>query len=264
MKHLTDEQIEQLAGGGPEPGHLAECSSCRDRLAQRRAVRDRLQSAFASVKAGPGLLEQIRRQVDAESGRGGEGKVSAESRGGRSRLLVFRFWPAMTAAAMLIVVVSVVLHLSAPIPASAAPAELVRIHEHSTSEERDIFTSAEPAKLAEFLKGKLGFAPAMPELGHGMELRGCCVVHFHGRPVGSYVVDTPRGVISIVVVDESPDSLGMTGRSVTRAGRTYRTGSFARCEMAVVRLGQYSYCAVGEVEVDLLVDLLERLVPAKQ
>ena len=92
-----------------------------------------------------------------------------------------------------------------------------------------------------------------------MSLRGCCIAHFRDKPVGSYVVDTPRGTISIIVVTDSHGSLGMKD-FIYRGEHTYMAGSFAKCEMVTVELDGYTYCAVGEVSREYLADLLEKLV----
>jgi hypothetical protein len=77
--------------------------------------------------------------------------------------------------------------------------------------------------------------------------------------VGSYVVQTPQGVISVIVVNESSESLGMSD-TVRLGDHTYNAGSFAMCKMVTLELDGYTYCAVGEVSHDLLAGLLEQLV----
>ena len=60
MTHLSDEQFEDiLAGGAPEPSHLVQCDRCGDKLAELRAMRSRLRSAFASVHPSAELLSNI-------------------------------------------------------------------------------------------------------------------------------------------------------------------------------------------------------------
>jgi len=81
------------------------------------------------------------------------------------------------------------------------------------------------------------------------------VAHFKGQAVGSYVVDTPRGPISIIVVPQTPEDLGMTA-TFESGGKAFRSGAFARNSMVAFRLGGYTYCAVGEVPNDLLTTIL--------
>ena len=100
----------------------------------------------------------------------------------------------------------------------------------------------------------------MPLIDRGMSLRGCCIRHFRGQIAGSYVVDTPDGLISIIVVTDPPDSFGAGGR-FERDGYVFWKSSFAMCDMVTVRLGDYSYCAVGETSHEYLTELLTRLLP---
>ena len=256
MTHLSDEQFEDvLAGGVPEPDHLVQCERCRDKLAERCALRSRLRSAFADVHAGAELAGIIQATT-------GQTVLKKTSTTPPARARIFRFarWamPLSAAALVLIGIFTFVLFTGSD-SATAAPAELFRIHQHSLSPHTKLYSSADPESLAGFLKEELGFRPAVPRLGAGMSLRGCCITHFRGKSVGSYVVDTPRGVISVIVVAQSQESLGMKG-VLRRGNHTYMAGSFARCEMVTVELGEYTYCAVGEVSRDYLADLLEQLV----
>jgi hypothetical protein len=140
-------------------------------------------------------------------------------------------------------------------PASAAQAELVRIHTGNLAAHHPFYTEADPAKLADYLKTQLGFEPAAPRVGQGMAIRGCCLAHFKGEHVGSYVVDTPRGPISIIVMPQAPEGLGMHEK-LQAGGKTFWADSFARNSMVAVRIGNYTYCAVGEVPHDLLTQVL--------
>jgi hypothetical protein len=164
------------------------------------------------------------------------------------------------AAAILIIVVPLSVYFGTPSAARAAHAELVKIHNHNLSPGHEFYSEAEPEKLAEYFKDKLGFNPRLPESSRGLALRGCCVRHFRGQVVGSYVVETPEGVMSIVVVTDKPESLGI--KSKFRKGQyTYWKSSFAKCDMVTVRIGDYSYCAVGEISHEYLTELLSQLLP---
>jgi len=259
MTHLSDEQFEDvLAGSAPEPDHLAQCELCKAQLVERRALRSRLRSVFATVHASADLVERIRSNVQRST----TISESTAIRPTKPRILQFSRWaiPLAAAAAVVLIAIPGFLFLTRPEPAMAAHAELYRIHQHSLSPHTELYSDADPESLAGFLKDKLGFKPAFPpRLGAGMSLRGCCITHFRDKPVGSYVVDTPQGVISIIVVTETPDSLGMK-EALRRGNHTYMAGSFAKCNMVTSELGGYTYCAVGEVPRELLADLLEQLV----
>jgi len=173
-------------------------------------------------------------------------------------------WPA-AAAAVLVMAVILGIYVISPSPAMAARAELVKIHKHNLSadHEHEFYSEADPEKLAEYFKNKLGFSPFMPVPSRGMALRGCCVRHFRGQIAGSYVVDTPQGVMSVVVVTDKPETLGMGGK-FEHQGQVFWKSSFAKCDMVTVRLGDYSYCAVGEISHEYLTELLSRLMPETQ
>ncbi|MHC4396728.1 MAG: hypothetical protein ACYS1A_13845 [Planctomycetota bacterium] len=256
MNHLTEEQFEDVIQGLlPEPEHLADCDRCKKVLAEKTAVANRLRNAFASVTPDEQLVNNIRMHLANHA----EPKQLQFAK----RLWDIRFqriaWPA--AAAVLVMAVILGIYVISPSPAMAAKAELVNIHKHNLSaeHEHEFYSEADPDKLAEYFKGKLGFSPSMPVSGQGMALRGCCVRHFRGQIVGSYVVDTPRGVMSVVVVTDKPQSLGM-GEKFEHQGQIFWKSSFAKCDMVTVRIGDYSYCAVGEISHEYLTELLGRLI----
>ena len=258
MEHLTDDQLEGiLSEQAGTPDHVAHCTMCRGMLAEARAIRARLRVAFETVHASHEFRERVReilhRHLPVE-------QMVAPAALGRQMSLLRRLWPAMAAAAVLMLAVVTVFYLLETPRAAAAQMELVTIHEHNLTPHGEFHTNADPEQLAEYLKNKLGFVPAMPSLGRGMALRGCCVTHFRNKPVGSYVVQTPQGSISVIVFTDKPESLGMQN-TLHLAGRTYRAGTFAKCKMVVTRLNQYTYAAVGMVSHESLADLLSRLVP---
>ncbi len=258
MEHLTDQQLEEtLRGTAPESDHLEECELCQGRLSEFRALQDRLRVAFTSVHADHKLLERVRSRLNAPS----SDAAAVKPGGKKAASQVHRiFWrAAAAAAALLLIAIPLSIYLATPETAAAAESELFQIYEHSISPDTELHADADPAKLAEHLKDKLGFQPAFPHLGAGMSLRGCCVTHFRNKPVGSYVVQTPRGVISLIVIKEDLKSLGLKDK-LQRGDHTYLTGSFAKCKMVASQLGGYTYCAVGEVPQEFLAELLDQLV----
>jgi hypothetical protein len=262
MDHITDGQFEDILQG-EETGlaHLRECQDCRDRLAEKRAIAERLRSAFGSVQASPDLAGRIRHNLNASASVAITNQPVQRVSPGRNR---WQIWPGLAAAAaVLIVLVPLSMYFGSPSAAKAAQAELAKIHNHNLSPDHEFYSEAEPGKLAEYFKSKLGFNPRLPELGHGMALRGCCVKHFRGKVVGSYVVDTPEGVMSVIVVTDKPESLGIEGK-FKKGEQTYWKSSFAKCDMVSVRIGNYSYCAVGEISHEYLTELLSRLIPDAQ
>ncbi|MFW6062365.1 MAG: hypothetical protein ACOC93_06110, partial [Planctomycetota bacterium] len=67
MKHLTNEQLEELfAGGQDAPAHLSACADCQARLSEKRELAARLHSAFDSVQPREEFLAALQQRVQAE------------------------------------------------------------------------------------------------------------------------------------------------------------------------------------------------------
>ena len=205
MSHLTEEQFEDVIQGSiPEPEHISECEDCKRALEEKRAIAQRLHNAFASIKPNEEFVANVRLKLDSFT------KVSKREHHAKTvRMLSFKAIAWQAAAALLVIGILIGIHVLGPDSAMAAPAELVKIHQSNLSDNHMFYSESDPEKLAEYFKDELGFSPSLPELGHGMALRGCCVKHFRGQVAGSYVVDTPNGVMSIIVVTDSMKSLGM-------------------------------------------------------
>jgi hypothetical protein len=248
--HLNDEQFEEsLAGAAVHAEHLSACADCRRRLQAHQEMRGRLQRAFSSAAVPADLAARIRR---------GMGKPKAKP-------LVIRWMPALAAAAaaLIIAVPLIVVSLSTS-DVQAAASQLAQIHQANLAQMNNpsqFYAQDDPAKLAAYFKNQLHFSPAMPKLEQGLEMRGCCKSHFDKGIVGSYVVQTPSGYTSIVVVRDAPERLGLKDKTQS-GGRTYFHGVSGCCTLVAVRLGEYTYCAVAmsDLGTDKLVDLLRRLV----
>lgn len=260
MNHLTDEQFEEIMQGQAPPPHLTQCPQCLAILTEKQALANRLRSTFDSVQPHADLAARIRATIKHAKEPVRPPDPAAPTGPIRSH---WRLWSSLAAAAAaVIVLIPVITYLIGPSDAQMAQAKLVEIHQHNIADHKEFYTDADPQKLADYFKDKLGFTLALPSLGHGMSIRGCCVAHFRGRIIGSYVVDTQRGVISVIVVTDSPESLGMNPMPrQPKHQQPFWRSSFARCDMVTVRLGDYSYCAVGEVSHEMLTDLLARLLP---
>lgn len=252
MPHLTDEQIERLIED-PEcrDQHASQCGLCKDRLEDALAIRRRLRRAFELVHADVALQSRVLASIREALPNPGPSRL---------RLVLRRVGPSLAAAAALILITfTLTMYVASPQQAVAAPAELAQIHQSNLMPHASLHGSDDPAKVAGYLKRELGFVPNLPKLGAGMALRGCCVAHFRNRPVGSYVLETDRGIMSIIVLQDRPDSLEFAEHTAYR-GRTYHIGAFARCKMAAVEIGGYTYAAVGETDAQWLVELLSSLL----
>ncbi|MHC4882225.1 MAG: anti-sigma factor family protein [Planctomycetota bacterium] len=253
MSHLTEEQFESILNGQTPPAdHLQGCKACSDKLAEKKAIAARLQSAFSDVQASEELAVTLKTRLALRARHARSVPKQPHSN------LVFR-WQYWAATAAAIIMVPVILMLSVPSKAMAAKAEFVKIHNHNLDPDHTFFSESDPEKLAHYLKRNLGFDPLLPKTHQGLELRGCCVKHFRGKIIGSYVVHTPEGVMSIIVVTDSMKSLGMDDffqRDGYRFGKTH----FAKNDMVSTHIGNYTYCAVGEISHEYLTDLLVQLL----
>ncbi len=279
--HASDEQLEAVLQGWAQDKPVCTCEDCRCRLERMRQVRGRVQKAFACTCASDDLKDRVRSALQTQKHgqdmaalrgpQGGEQRRAANNGHGARKLLaahplVRRLAPVlMAAAAVLIVAVPLAIMFTSSPEAQAAPPaakELIGIHAANLTESHDghgFVASDDPAALAEHFRNQLGFVPAMPKLDQGLKMRGCCVAHFQGKAVGSYVVNTPKGPISIIVVPETPQAMRFCDKR-QQDGQTYYTCAFEHNRLAMVRLGDYTYCAVGQIDHQHLIDLLDKLV----
>ena len=245
---VSDEHFEEMVQGiRPESDDLDQAQ--RQDLAEARAIRSRLRSAFENVVASDALAERIRGQLATTTKRD-------ETRAFRARRIIWRLAPLAAVAAVVVVAMIFVSNLSQP---GTAQAELASIHEGNLSSSTMRYGD-DPAKLAAFLRQKLGTEPALPK-GDDVDLYGCCTVKFRGKSVVSYMVRLGGKRVSIVIASVDPDTLGFRHK-FTQSGRTFWGCGSGPCSMVSMVLGDYTYIAVGETGHDELTSVLMRLLPA--
>jgi anti-sigma factor RsiW len=262
MRHLTDEQFEEiLAGRGAEPEHLKACLPCRTELTQRRAVRDRLVKAFESVRAGDALAARVRKALDARMTESARPATSVSPALYHRRLFP---WLA-AAAAILIGLVPAGLFLSTAAQARAAQVELTQIHQANLGNQEGLFASQDPNAVTAYFRDRMGYSPALVEGSPSVKLRGCCVRQSGGRPVASYLIETPDGQVSIIVFEKTPQALGMKRlRGWTYSEMTVWAATCCCCNMAAVRMDGLTYYALGTVPHEALAEVLNRLPMASR
>jgi hypothetical protein len=244
---LTEEQFEDVVLGRlDEPDDLDETQ--RQRLAEARAVHNRLRSAFVPVQAGQALADRIRAQLATET------QSSVPQEHPRRRHIVWKLAP-LAAAAMIVAGILVMQLVKPP----TAQAELASIHEANTQPQGPLHHETNRAKLAAFLKQKLGTTPALPR-GDDVNFCGGCTTRFQGKPVVSYMLELDGRRVSIIITKIDPDTLGF-GRKYSRNGRTFWGCGHDKCRMAGMLLGDYTYFAVGETNHENLINILIRLLP---
>jgi anti-sigma factor RsiW len=260
MNHLTEEQFEDiLRDAAHVPEHVDRCPLCRARLDENRVIAQRVPKAFLSVGAPPGLADRIRTGVAALA------EPAATPRG-RVRIIPFYIqrylWPGLTAvAAILILGVPMGFYVSTGSQANAAPVALAEIHHTNLDSLGQLVSNDDPRALCKYLEDRVGHSPAMLCTGSGLDMCGCCVRKFQGRPVASYVVRSEHAPISVIAVPQSPEALGMTlAGSKTATARDLWQARHGCCNIASVRIGEYSYCAVGQVTQEKLAAVLRALL----
>ena len=179
MNHLTEEQFEDILRGETQvPDHVEKCPECRARLAEKRALTERVRKTFTSVRASSGLADRIRASV----GRATDTAAATESRSRTIFLTVHRrLWSGLAAAAaILVIAIPVGLYVNTNSQAMAAQTELVEIHKQNLESMDDLFIHEDPNELAGYLESETGHAPAMLCTGSGLTMCGCCTRQFQG------------------------------------------------------------------------------------
>ncbi len=260
MSHLTQEQFEEiLQGGGRVPEHVDQCPDCRARLEEKRALAQRVRGAFSAIQPGPELTNRIRADIAAGQG--------ASTERAWPWIIPLRFhrhlWSALAAAAaVLIVALFITFYIDTGSQIKAAQTELVGIHQANLSSLEQSADTGDPGEASARVANKVGYSPVMPRAGAGLSACGCGTRQFCGRPVASYVVKGPNAPVSVIVVPQSPKALGMTpAKDEATAKQAIWQAACGNCNMASVRIGERSYCAVGQVTQKELAGVLNALSP---
>ena len=260
MDHLTEEQFEELlAGSIAPPDHLSECIECKARLAEKRALADRLRTAFGSISASDDLVQRVRVAVNPAGTQAPKQESPIRMRFVRLHRQLFSRLAA--AAAILIILVPAGFYLSTSSQAHAAQVELVNIHQHNLGEHHGFVQSSDPNTLSEFFMENLGHVPASVCTSQGLSLRGCCVHAYRDQRVGSYVIITSDGNVSVIMLNETPKALRMKKQSSLSSPEVEIWGATCDCcNMAARRMGDQTYYALGEVPQETLAKVLGQLL----
>lgn len=262
MSRWNDDHFESiLSGQTPAPPEGQSDQELLRRLETHRAIKDRLRRAFAGVKPDAALEARLRRRLAAADQRSA---ATVPAAGGSlwSRLRLRRSLAPVLAAAALIVAAAIPLSvLFLQQPAQAAQKEFAAIHGKHQAGGKYLFRAADVAQLAAHLKAELPYEPGIPRVRPGDKVCGCCVDRFLGQPVGSYLLETPQGLVSLIVAQAAPDTLDLSHK-IERDGRIIYACGYAECRIAGVRSNGVSYYAVGKLPRETLIDLLMQVVPA--
>ncbi len=251
MSHLTQEQFEEiLQRDGPIPEHVDQCPECRARLEEKRALARKVRGAFSAIQAEPDLLNRIRADMAA-----GQAASSA-----KPQIVPLRFHrhirSALAAAAVILIAIAfMAFYINTGSRIKAAQTELVGIHQANLNSLAQV-AGHDANELGMFVRNQAGPNPVVSCTG----ACGCSVRNFCGCQVASYVVKGPTAPVSVIVVPQAPKALGMTpATDGAAAKRPVWQAACGNCNMASVRIGEYSYCAVGRVSHQELAGVLNAL-----
>jgi anti-sigma factor RsiW len=182
--------------------HVEGCASCNHRLAELRRTKAALKLAVDAVELPPGLLDQVRDNVERE---GRNGRVA------RGVVFAAVLAAALGATAWMLV---------PPKPAPAVPPRVVAavLDRHRLELPVDV-ASPEPRRVQEFLTAKMGHPFVVPRLeGLGWGLLGGRIVDVAERRGAHLTYTGGYGQrLSVVVLPDPDDSLGASAASTATA-----------------------------------------------
>jgi len=204
----------------------------------------RLAAAFASVKPSDLLAEKVRNSLEQP----------VTIAGTRVRQTV-RF----LAAALILVAVGAALHFFGQTSdVMAAQKHLVKIHQSNLTPQGSPFRESDPQHVAAQIQKQLGCCPLAPARdGNATVRKNCACVNCTCDPsICSYLVETDSGPISVIVVPDPPGEMGMRAEV-----SGLWSGSVGSNKLVARRIQDYTYCMVGAVPDNALVQLLILIVP---
>ncbi len=271
MMRYEDEQLESMVRAEtPIPNDLP--GDARVEVKAMGAIRSRLSGAFNDVHAPAALTDRIRSAarsavavaeppspfisppVTAPSA-----PVSAPASTPiplHRPAARFPVWARLGVAAAAVLLLSVggpMLFLS-PETASAQPI-LTDIHRANLAQSDGFHAMQDPTAVCARLCEETGITPAIPA---GAVMLGCSARRFGKGEKPTYLVRIPEGEVSIIVIDEAPESLQLNGR-IARGATTYHACKHDGCRIVSGRINNLTYIAVSEAPHEAMIDLLERI-----
>lgn len=209
--------------------HLERCSSCRAGLEREVALRDTLHRAMESVTAP----ESLRRRV--------QDSIEQERRAGHP---VSRAWPAMAAAAVLVVFVW---QGATGVDGIAELEEVAQRHSRVLPME---IVGRDVKSLASYFHGKVPFAVRLPNAPEPVQVAGR-VTHLYDREAVHLRYDLPDGHFSLFVYESPNEGIAeSTSRNVEfRQVHGYNVARWKNSGIV--------YSVVSEMPVEKLVPLID-------
>ncbi|MFP4052444.1 MAG: hypothetical protein ACLFV7_01105 [Phycisphaerae bacterium] len=230
-------------------------------VTEHRTLRNRLRAACYSQSPDPGLVFRIHASI-----REAEGNSTEGIRPGRMR----SFWPAVaSAAAVLLVVFAARTLLVTPRPAPGGQAKvtqavLAHIHEEHSELGRPSIPFLQREQFVREIKAATGLTPLVPDSDR-FTIRGGGAPIFFGEHAAAYVLGTPHGEVTVVVMRREPRALNFDHcwPVADQDGRMWACG-FQAEKMVARRIGELTYCAVGRLTHEQLSAVVETIAASEQ
>ncbi len=254
---LDESQFEDFVTGPGQDDEQIPASQ-QGRVQAHRAIRSRLQSAFASVPAPEGLEQRIAAGLAKAS-------HTESNSSWRERTLRFpaRLGAAAAIAAGLIIAVGVLWQLGTPSVASAQP-EFFRIHQANLAGSGAFMPVSQPQDAGQRVSDMMQMPIALDHLPAEARVDGCAPRKVFDEKVASFRVALPQGQASIILLRRAVSDLGF-GHQEQQAGRDFVMCRHKGCRMVAVRHGDLTYVAVSDkIEHDRLKQLLVEIVGPPQ
>ena len=244
---LTPEQIEDILSGIAPQGDGLDAEDLV-RLAEARAMRARLRSAFDSTHASDSLADKVRASLP-----------SAPAARGRIIRFPTRFFLPAAAAAALLIIAPILYSLWGPEPAHAAAVELANIHKVNLSGPKGFHATGDCDEIKAYFSRELGFTPKLLSECPELRIVGCYVTKLRGKMVATYVVELDDTKASIIITEDWPKKLGLVCGCGHPHCKCFHNGRCEGLSIVSVRLGERSYSVVGSLPAESLRGVLERL-----
>ncbi|MFP4054012.1 MAG: hypothetical protein ACLFV7_09130 [Phycisphaerae bacterium] len=252
-----------------EPDHIPDD---RDRthgreddasVALDETLQTKLRTAFGSVNAGDDLRGRIAAAVAARQEELLD-RPETQTVSQQQTVLPFPWWkrgviPAGAAAAVAVMLLAVWL-IHTPGVTFASPIEALDwMHLKDIEPCRRFTPETDPARLRTFLIDKLGKPAVVPEPQGDLSYVGGCVRALWNKPAASYLLKTANATASVVICGRQPDTFEMP-QTTTIQKHTVYTASHGEHRLAAVRLGEWTYTVVGEIDDETALSLLRRII----
>lgn len=253
MPPLSNDQIEDiLAGRAEEPDDLDVASS--QRLADQRALRERLQQALDSVVPPQGMHDRLRSAIHQETSALSR-DVTTES-ASTKRIRLVRWGLGLATAAMLAIAISILIQST---PTAYAHDAMVRIHNSNVPDRDDFEPCGNGVSIARRIEKVCGETVHIPEqfpaLGEDCGFVGSTLATFDEQPIVAAMVRMDSHKVTVFRIHRKIATLGF-GHPFRRMNLNWAHCGHRNCTLVAVEVDEHTFIAVGEVPHETLIELL--------